>query len=536
VAGVTSKQQLELIDGTPKKRLFLSIVSDYDLQTGLCELVDNALDLWMANGRTPSALKIDVTLDAQRQLISIKDNAGGVKQAQLELLIAPGASRNDPTHETIGIFGVGGKRAGVALGEHVEIKTRAKGQKSLQLDITSDWLATEDWQLAAYEIPAIAEGTTSIDISKLRQTFDAAAIEEIRSDLGETYQWFIRQGCVITLNKKPVVPISYDSWSYPPAFLPRTSNFQIMLAEDKSLKVTMTAGLIGDRDAERENYGVYFYCNHRLIVKELRTRDVGYFVTSEAGVPHPDASLCRVVIELQGPAELMPWTSSKSGLNYSHPAFTLLRPRLIDMVKYFTSLSRRLKGDWDNQVFAYTTGKMETISADEMLSDKKIILPTLPRVRKLPRSDEIRELNEATVQKKPWTRGLLDTLGLVEIIFKQKFETRNRAALILLDSNFEIALKEFIVNSPKNFPPQSYNDAKIAAIFKARHLVIKEVQPYAQFDQDLLDKVNYYYDLRNKLIHERATVGITNTQVEDYRDTIELVLERLFKLKFPPND
>ena len=49
MAGVTSKQQLEMIDGTPKKRLFLSIISDYDLPTGLCELIDNALDLWITN-------------------------------------------------------------------------------------------------------------------------------------------------------------------------------------------------------------------------------------------------------------------------------------------------------------------------------------------------------------------------------------------------------------------------------------------------------------------------------------------------------
>ena len=38
MAGVSHKQQLEVIDGTPEKRLFLSIISDYDLRTGLCEL------------------------------------------------------------------------------------------------------------------------------------------------------------------------------------------------------------------------------------------------------------------------------------------------------------------------------------------------------------------------------------------------------------------------------------------------------------------------------------------------------------------
>ena len=46
---VPRKTFLATIDGTPKKRLFLSIISDYDLKTGLCELVDNAIDHWIAN-------------------------------------------------------------------------------------------------------------------------------------------------------------------------------------------------------------------------------------------------------------------------------------------------------------------------------------------------------------------------------------------------------------------------------------------------------------------------------------------------------
>jgi hypothetical protein len=531
--GITGKQQLEVIDGTPKKRLFLSIISDYGLQTGLCELVDNALDLWITNGRKPAALSIDVTLDYSRQLISVRDNAGGITRDQLELLISPGASRNDPNHELIGIFGVGGKRAGVALGEHVEIRTRAKRGMSLQLDITNDWLATEDWGIAAYEIPDIEQGTTTVDISRLRQPFSEGDVEEIRQHLAETYQWFISEGCVITLNKDPVAPRGFKNWSYPPEYRPRTSTFDISPVDDKSLSITVTAGLINDRDPEQDNYGVYFYCNHRLIVKELRTRDVGYNIGSEAGVPHPDASLCRVIIELQGPAELMPWNSTKSGLNFTHPSFIQIRPVVIAMAKYFSSLSRRLKRDWDSQVFAYSRGKLETIDPNEILSNRKIVLPTLPRTRALPRIDQLRVANKGILRNQPWTLGLVEALGLVELISKQKMDTKNRAALILLDSNFEIGLKEFIVNRKDLFPPRTYNDAKIASLFGNRTSVINEVQPHINLSSTLLGKVSHYYLLRNKLIHERATVGITDNQVDDYRKTIEQVLRVLFKLKFP---
>ena len=56
---------------------------------------------------------------------------------------------------------------------------------------------------------------------------------------------------------------------------------------------------------------------------------------------------------------------------------------------------------------------------------------------------------------------------------------------------------------------------------------------HVSLDIDTLDKVKYYYRLRNKLIHERATVGITDSQIDDYREVVEGVLTNLFKLKWP---
>jgi hypothetical protein len=526
------KKVFETVDGTPEKRLFLSIISDYDLRTGICELVDNALDLWTTNGRS-NELAIDVTLDVERQIIQVVDYAGGVNEADLRLLIAPGASRNAPEDELIGIFGVGGKRAAVALGEHVEIRTRQGKGRSLQIEITNDWLSVDDWQIEAYEIAPIEPSSTIVDISKVRQSFSSDDVDEMMLHLGETYSWFLRNGCTIKLNGDAVVAREFKAWAYPPGFQPRQADFVIAPAHKGKLRVKMTAGLITDRIPEAENYGVYLYCNHRLIVKELRTRDVGYFVTGEAGVPHPDASLCRVVVELEGPAELMPWNSSKSGISFNHPAFATIRPKIIWLVSYFSSLSRRLKHDWDAQVFAYPKGNMEPINPAEMLSGKKIALPKLPSTRKPARIDVLRSKNKRVMSSQPWTVGLVEAMGAVELVTRQNLESKNRIALILLDSNFEIGLKEFIVHRADLFPPPVYNDAKIAALFKSRHQVINEVKQHVTLPAALLGKVSHYYTLRNKLIHERASVGISDRQVDDYRAVVEKVLKALFNLKFP---
>ena len=523
---------LTTIDGTPKKRLFLSIISDYDLKTGLSELVDNALDFWISNGKK-SNLTINIVLDADRQFIQVRDNAGGVSEDQAELLIAPGASRDNAGAALIGVFGVGGKRAGVALGELVEIRTRHKNGKSIQIDLHKEWVESPSWDLDIYEIPEIGPGTTTVDITKVRQGFDKDDVERFRQHLGETYSWFIDQGCLLTLNGAPVSPVTFDRWAYPPDYPPRQAKFTVEPAEGQFLDVTLSGGLILDRNPEKENYGVYFFCNHRLIVKELKARDVGYFVSAEAGVPHPDASLCRVLIEYHGPAELMPWNSSKSGVTFSHPAFVHIRRRIIDFASYYTGLSRRLKHQWDSEVFSHTSGDIETIDATEALSSKKKILPKLPSTRHPSHIEVLRQYNKTLMSDKPWTTGLIEAMGLVDLIIRQKYETKNRTALILLDSNFEIALKEFIVHRKDLFPSHKYTNSMLTTLFGQRTNVMKEVQAHAKFPKKLLDKVNHYYDIRNSLIHQRASVLITDEQVADYRKTIERVLNKLFKVKFP---
>jgi hypothetical protein len=69
-----AKTEIRSIDATPEKRMFWSIISDYDLKTGLFELVDNALDMWASRGRK-QALRVEIDLDADRQVIGVKDNA-----------------------------------------------------------------------------------------------------------------------------------------------------------------------------------------------------------------------------------------------------------------------------------------------------------------------------------------------------------------------------------------------------------------------------------------------------------------------------
>lgn len=528
---VSRKTEVESLNGTPEKRMFWSIISDYDLKTGLTELVDNAIDTWIATkNRLP--LRIELVLNSDRQLISVTDNSGGVSHENLRLLITPGGSANSPDNDSIGVFGVGSKRAVVAIAEHVEIKTRHLNEDSYQIDVTREWLESPDWELPAYKIPEIPAGTTIVELSQLRMPINARDGDMLRNHFGETYEWFLEiDGCQIIVDGEPSKPRAFDSWAYPPEFPPRTARFMISPDGKGKIGIELIVGLVRDREPSAENYGVYVYCNNRLIVKELRVREVGYFIGSEAGVPHPDASLCRAIVRFNGPAKLMPWNSSKTGINYTHAAFTQIRPVLVQLVSHFSSLSRRTKDDWENKVFRFDEGRMEEIDTVEIQSGKKLVLPPLPRVQK-PHTEQLKVKNKVQIEEKPWTLGLVEAVAAIDIIERARLATGNRIAMILLDSNFEIALKEFIVHRTDLFEPKIFNDSKIREIFANRNKVIDTVSEKALLRGDLIDRARHYYGLRNKLIHERATVGIASDDIENYRRVIQEVLTILFGLSF----
>src|SRR5690606_6075206 len=138
-----------------------------------------------------------------------------------------------------------------------------------------------------------------------------------------------------------------------------------------------------------------------------------------------------------------PWNSSKSDINSAHPVFRAIRPVVIQLASHYSSLSRRLKGNWEGEVFRYGSGRAESVTTPNPSVKNPLILPPLPKVNK-PYAEELTARNRRQVNDKPWTLGLVESIAAIDILGRQKLETRSRIALLLLDSTFEISLKEFI--------------------------------------------------------------------------------------------
>jgi hypothetical protein len=521
------KELVARIDATPEKRLYHSIIADYDLNRAISELIDNAIDVAIRSKKL-SELKVSVDIDPDRQTIVVRDNAGGLRREELALLISPGRSGSDLYDETIGLFGVGAKRAVVALASSISITTRHQSGKTFRIEYDDEWLGDSDWHLNYYEVDSIPEGETLIDLARPRIITDESAVENLRGHLSTTYAKFISISKVsILLDGIAIVPQMFEDWSYPPGWEPRKYLGSLSNKDGRIVVVSVLAGLSRESSPTTGDYGVFLYCNGRLVSRGLKSPEVG-FTQGLAGPPHPKISLTRVIVDLQGAAADMPWNSSKSDINYNHATFRSLRNWLLKIVSDYAEVSRKWMGEWPEKVFKHSSGDIVVVENVDFPTAKKSYLPPAPKASQST-FERTAALNEVVAKSRPWVKGAYESVVAVDIIRKKRFSQGNRISLIVLDSTLEIAFKDYLVNDSGTY----YSDAQIKDIFSSKQKTHTEVKKTVSLSQEQWVLIKYFADLRNKLVHERATVSIPDEDVRQLEGLVKDVLGVLFSLKFP---
>jgi len=521
------------ISAIPSKRIYLSIIADYHLNLALCELIDNAIDNWIFNGRNEE-LYIDIDLDYEQQSINVKDNSGGIQEQDLPLIVGPGQSRENPSKEIIGVFGVGSKRAVVALSKDIKIYSRHNNSKTLMIEIDDEWIEDEDnWDLPVYQVSEIEENTTEIKLSVLREQIQESKHKDLVEHLSTTYaQFLIEGGLILRLNDIEITPKTFDNWSYPPEYEPIKSEGPIKFKDIEEIQVSITGGLTKSHkegDSDISEYGVYFYCNNRLISRAYKGDEIGFNSPFKIGKPHVSYSLVRVIVELSGAVNLMPWNSSKSSIDFKHKTFLEISEHIQRVFTTYAAMSKNWSGDWPNQVFKYAVGDIKRELLVDISGSTRIHVPIIKRSpKRVKYIDQIKKNNKEIGIAKPWTKGHYESIIAVEEISKLKIEQSNRIAMLLLDSTLEIAFKDYLVNESGN----RYSAGRLAALMGNRVDVHTEVGNNIRVKNGTWQKVNYFYNLRCELVHKRIAVTISDDDLENFRELVEYLLKKMFKLNF----
>ncbi|HWJ28265.1 MAG TPA: ATP-binding protein [Flavisolibacter sp.] len=516
------------IDATPSKRMFLSIISDYHIKSSLCELIDNAIDNWINNGKK-SKLTVNIIFDYRQQFISASDNSGGVKDSDLRVIVAPGFSNNSGLGNTIGIFGVGSKRSVIALAERINIYTRYKQEKTYLIELDKHWLEDDStWHFTPYLVDNIAPNTTIVELTKLRIELSKDREQKLIEELGATYALMLASDdFLLKINTTPVKPISFESWSYPVGSEPRQIITEIDTSEFGKVSVDISAALTKSGDPTGGEYGAYFYCNKRLISRAYKEYEIG-FRPLKVGYPHPSVGIIRAIVKINGSAQAMPWNSSKSEINSNHEVFLKIKDIIERLLVYYATLAKRFSvgGGWPDNVFKYSTGVIKSEVVDN--STVKLYIPSIPRTVTPKYPDLIKKANRDLAKNKPWTKGLYEAIIAVNELPKLKLEQNNRLSLLIVDSTLEIAFKDYLVNESGS----TYSESRLAGIMNDRKQVHNEIKNLIRLNKQSWKKIEYIYKLRCELVHKRISVTITDEELQNFRDVVEYVLHKMFNLKF----
>ena len=138
-----TKPTTDQAEASPTKQFFVSMLTrDINLADAILDLLDNCLDgaLRLANGNEVDYSQHFVKIELAADRFSIEDNCGGIprdvaKNYAFKMGREPDDDRDSDT-ETIGMYGVGMKRAIFKMGREALVRTRY-GADTFEVPITS---------------------------------------------------------------------------------------------------------------------------------------------------------------------------------------------------------------------------------------------------------------------------------------------------------------------------------------------------------------------------------------------------------------
>lgn len=338
-----TKPSIDTAQASPTKQFFVSMLTrDISLADAILDLLDNCLDgaMRLANGNSVDYAKHYVNIEIADNHFSIADNCGGIprdvaKNYAFKMGREPDDDR-DSDAETIGMYGVGMKRAIFKMGRNALVRTR-HGEDTFEVPITSEWLDAKNWDPLPINEPTEAierlnEPGTTIYVEKLyegvsRHFANESFENDVRTAIAEHFTMFIQSGLKVKLNGTLVesvrveVLVSTDEKRPAPYIFRKTID---------GVLVSITVGLntgkpLGDdddddagfeRDRSSATAGWTVLCNDRAVIVGDKGRLTGW----GDGIPlyHPQFSIITGIIEFRSKhADQLPVTTTKRALDTS---------------------------------------------------------------------------------------------------------------------------------------------------------------------------------------------------------------------------
>ena len=367
------------VDAKPVKSFFVEMLTrDIDLVDAILDLLDNCVDGILrqkgnSSGERPyEGFKAEITFDENS--FSISDNCGGIPWDMHDYAFRMGKEPKDRDSNlpTVGVYGIGMKRAIFKIGKQCSIATQNKGDR-YEVKITPTWIEEPDnWDLPVEFKPPQSDkrGGTKIVIHELNEGIairfsdeEEDFTRELTDKVKTHYAFILDKGFEVEINNKQVVakPTKLifnktknvkgtDTVIRPYIFRMEIDDVEVFLSVGFTRPIPSQADVNDEQEEKRYSSidaGWTIICNDRAVLYCDRTELTGW---GEAGVPryHPQFIAISGIVEFQSndPAKL-PTTTTKRGIDASSSLYLQIKNRMREGMQMFTNYTNKWKGNAD---------------------------------------------------------------------------------------------------------------------------------------------------------------------------------------------
>jgi hypothetical protein len=370
--GTAKQVHYDPVDASPVKSFFVTMLTrDIKLEEAILDLLDNCVDgILRTNGKKSGSDKpykgFWAKISYDKGKFEIADNCGGIPWNLHGYAFRMGRAKDRPDDPagTVGVYGIGMKRAIFKMGRQCVITTQSGGQ-GYEVEVRPGWIADEkDWYIpvkaAKHKMP---EDGTRVLIENLYESIAGrfgADREDFTSVLERMvsthYAFIIEKGFSVEINGELVKPKPTRLFFVegrrhqaiqPFVFRSRIDGVDVFLAVGFTRSLPTEAEVASSQEENRYSSldaGWTVVCNDRAVLYCERTELTGWGVF---GIPQYHTQFIAIsgIVEFRSDdASKLPTTTTKRGIDASSRLFLQVKNKMVEGMRIFVDYTNKWKG------------------------------------------------------------------------------------------------------------------------------------------------------------------------------------------------
>ena len=361
------------VHADPTRAFFVRMITrDITLEDCILDLIDNSVDAaWKNSGGHALDLadetdlsEYEIEIGISQSEFSISDNCGGISfEEAVDRTFTFGRSDEYPDDDySIGVYGIGMKRAIFKLGNQIEIRSTHQTETTddhfrVPIDVQS-WLADKqatNWDFNIEDYPAAKESGVIILVTELNEGAAAefstkAFANKLSRIVGRDYSLHLQRGLQVKINGELV-----KRWPMEMLVGEEIAPFRtttIIENSGREVKVEILAGMLApppddyepdedDRDENRS--GWYVICNGRVVLAANKTELTGWGASLAKWHPQYSGFIGLIVFSSKHAVDL-PLTTTKRNVDQGAAVYRKALASTTEVTKTWTSYTNARKG------------------------------------------------------------------------------------------------------------------------------------------------------------------------------------------------